>query len=470
MQPATRTAEDPEILLIAAPPVPHTQAPASPTKLPDKLPDSFANKPHDPPRLSDKALPICLDTVFRLAQDQNGQVNIARQRLTEAFAQQDLADKRWLPDLYLGTSYFRHEGGTQDFTGQYIKSSYGSLFAGVELHGKLDLRDAAFQRIDAARHVWQSRGELSKLTGETLLDAASTYVDLLAARAGEAISLDSERKLDILRDMAETLAKIDPGLRIEVTRIDAEVQAQKLLTRKLREGARSAAAKVNFLLGLDPETELVPLEGGIAAFTLVDANQPAQHLVDASLSKGPGVRELEGLLSLIEGARARSNGLGRLLPSVEVTMAEGAFGAGPGSQTTWDNRWDLCLHVRWNLTEAITARERRRLADAKIEQARLSYQDLRAKLTLGVYEASEASRSGRDQATLGVKQIQQAEEAYRISHVRLKEQVKGASPSEVLLSIRSLSGARLTYLGALRDLDKAQLRLFVLVGAAGSCE
>ena len=63
-------------------------------------------------------------------------------------------------------------------------------------------------------------------------------------------------------------------------------------------------------------------------------------------------------------------------------MAEGAFGAGPGSQLAWDNRWDLGLHVKWNLTEAVTARDRRRLADAQIQQTRLGYQELRAKLDL----------------------------------------------------------------------------------------
>src|SRR5690242_4130242 len=58
-----------------------------------------------------KALPISLDTVLRLGQDQNGKVALAREQLHEAFAGQDLAAKRWLPDLFLGTSYYRHEGG-----------------------------------------------------------------------------------------------------------------------------------------------------------------------------------------------------------------------------------------------------------------------------------------------------------------------------------------------------------------------
>ena len=149
-------------------------------------------------------------------------------------------------------------------------------------------------------------------------------------------------------------------------------------------------------------------------------------------------------------------------------MAEGAFGAGSGAQSTWDNRWDMGLHVKWNLTEALTARERRRVADAQNHQAHLSYQDLRAKLTLGVHEAREACLSAQEQMRLGQQQIKAAEEVYQLSNTRLTEGIKGRSPSEVLMGVRSLAGARLSYLQAVRDFDKAQLRLFVLVGGRGS--
>ena len=423
--------------------------------------------PQQPPQQS-QGVPISLDTVLRLAQDRNGQMAIARQRLQEAFAQQDLASKKWLPDLTVGTAYYRHEGGIQDVDGQFLHSSYGSLFAGLEMRGKLDMREAAYLRIDAERKVWQQKGELSKLTSETLLDAAGTYVDILAAGTSEVVSQESEKKLGELAALALTLANIDPGLRVELVRVNSEIQGQKITTRKLREGANNAAAKLVYLLGVDPRCDLVLLDRQLAVFELVNHAQSAQVLVNQALAKGPGVRELEGLLGLIDEARAKSGGPGRFIPSFEVSMAEGAFGAGPGAQSTWDNRWDLGLHVKWNLTEALTARERRRVADAQGHQSHLSYQDLRAKLTLGVHEAREACLSSQEQMRLGRQQIKLAEDVYQLSNTRLTEGIKGRSPSEVLMGVRSLAGARLNYLQAVRDFDKAQLRLFVLVGGHGS--
>src|SRR6478752_6370764 len=73
-----------------------------------------------------KPIPICLDTVLRLAQDQNGQVRLARMRLDDAENDQVWANKHWLPDLSVGMGAARHEGGIQDFQGNLVKSSYGS--------------------------------------------------------------------------------------------------------------------------------------------------------------------------------------------------------------------------------------------------------------------------------------------------------------------------------------------------------
>ena len=103
-------------------------------------------------------LPVSLDTVLRLSKDANGQVRMARERLEEAFAKQDL-NRRWLPDVTVGPSYYRHEGGIQDFQGNLIHSSYGSFFGGMELRGKVDFKDLAFKRIEAGRSVLSARAK-----------------------------------------------------------------------------------------------------------------------------------------------------------------------------------------------------------------------------------------------------------------------------------------------------------------------
>lgn len=416
------------------------------------------------PPVDDMKIPISLDAVLRLAQDQNGEVAIAREKLAEAFAEEDVAQKKWIPDLTVGGSVYRHDGGIQDFNGNLVKSHYSSVFGGLEIRGKLDLRNFTYDKLDAARKTWMQRGELSRLTSEKLLEAAGTYIDLLAARSGEAVSGELDKKLTILLEDAKKMEKLDPIAKAEVVRVQNELHAQALIRRKLREGANGAAAKLIYLLGLDPSSELVIMDKAIAPFDLVDVSGPPEKLVAQVLANGPGIQELEGLLALIDDALVRSQGAARYLPAMELSLLEGGFGAGPGTSLRWDNRFDLGLHARWNLTDFIVRREKQQVNLSKVQQAQLTYQDLRAKLILALFEAREVSLSSKEQIQFGRQQIKSAEKSYQLSTERIVG--KGKNPTEILLAIRSIAAGQLAYITAIREYDKAQLRLFILVGDA----
>jgi outer membrane protein TolC len=419
-----------------------------------------------PPAKAPRPLPIGLDTVLRLAEQQNGQVALAREKVREAYATKDLAGSAWLPTIQAGTAYFRHEGGIQNEDGTLTHSSFGNLFAGMDFYGRLDLREAVFAQVNAERQVWQQKGELSRVTSEVLLEAASTYIDLLAARTGEAVGLQLLKYEEEILEQARGLAKADPGGQIQVEAIEAEVFGIRQATAKLHQQGDAAGLKLAYLLGLGPDVQLVPVDGRLVAFELVDLGTPPEELVGRALATGPGVRELERLLAVVGSAREKAKGPGKLMPVLEMRMLEGAFGAGPGSRLDWDNTWDLGLQARWNLTDLVTASKTQRVAESRLQQLHLTYQDVRAKLASGVEEAREASLSGRDEMRLAGEAVRHANEGYQLSSKRLKAGAPGASPTDVLPFIRGLQGAYLNYIGVVSAYDKAQLRLMVLLGGA----
>jgi outer membrane protein TolC len=192
------------------------------------------------------------------------------------------------------------------------------------------------------------------------------------------------------------------------------------------------------------------------------------ELVDHALRNGPGVNEMDGLLAMIHESMAKSKRT-EWMPIVGARMAEGAFGAGPGASSTWDNRWDLGLQARWNLTPFITRSDRLKAAQAKANQAHVAYQDLRGKLTAGVQEAQITSRSTQEQIAYGAKQIEKAKESYTQSNTRRAERPTRYPFTDVFLSISSLTRARLGYVSAVSDHNKAQVRLMVLLGP-GACQ
>jgi outer membrane protein TolC len=426
---------------------------------PAVAPASAAAAPHS-------TLPLTLDAVLKLAEEQNPQMALARERVCQAFAEKDLADKRWLPDVNVGSGYYRHEGGIQDQDGALVRSSTGAVIAGVDLNARFDPRAAAYAKLDAARRTWQQKGELRRVTTEVLLDAAGTYVDLLAAHSGLAISHTLNTDLRALQGRADKLANLERGARVEVVRIDAEITGQEQLARKLEGQARAAAAKLAYLLGLDPCTEIVPAEDALVAFSLADADVPCCELVAKATTCGPGMREMEAILCVIHKGMEDAAGPQRFLPVMTAQALEGGFGAGPNGGLTFANRFDVAVQARWNLTELLTSDAQRRIGTSVVNQAHLTYADLKGKLTLAVQEARETIVSGRQQIQLAEEQIKQAQTAYELSDVRLREGIQGSSFSEVLQSRRGVALARANYLGILRDYDKAQLRLMILTGCS----
>jgi outer membrane protein TolC len=434
----------------------YQEAAPPPTRVASELPKVVASEP--------KQVPINLDTVLRLAEEQNAQIGIAREKVNESLAENDVAARGWLPKVYAGVGYFRHEGGIQNPDGTFVHSSFGSLYPGLDIQSELDLRAATYDRVNAERKVLEQKGELSKVTTETLVEATETYFDLLTARRAEAVLRDLDRYHTDLLKRATDLQKEVGDVLVEGVR--GEMAGRKQALAKLHQQGDAASAKLVYLLGLAPQTQLVPMDDVPAPIQVVDATPEPATLVDHALTSGPGVRELQSLLGTLQSGMAQLEGPQRFVPKFCLSANEGAFGAGPGSRMEWDNRLDIGLAARWNLTEFLSARELRRVAASRMQQAQLSYQDLRGKLALSVEEARTAILSGQEQIKTGQEQIQHTGRSLDLSEKRLQENVAGASTTEVLQSLRGLEAAHINYLQAIAAHNKAQIRLMLLLGPA----
>ncbi len=247
-----------------------------------------------------REVPITLDTVFRLAEEHNARIGVAREKLHESLLLEEQACRSWLPDIYAGVAYYRHEGGIQNFQGDLIHSSTQALYPGMQIDSELDLREATFRQISSARQVWQQKAELSQINSEILLDAATTYIDLLTACRGEALMRELEACERKVLARSEALAKTERGVDGMVDGLNAVLNNRQLLTSKLRQKGDAASAKLVYLLGLPPETVLVPMEPVLTPIELVDVTPPVHDLVNQAMTNGPGVQELEGLLAVIQ--------------------------------------------------------------------------------------------------------------------------------------------------------------------------
>src|SRR2546426_575621 len=89
-------------------------------------------------------LPHLRRLALRLAEENNPQIALAREKLCESQTEQELACRGWMPNVYAGLGYYRHEGGIQNEDGTLTHSSTGALFPGMELRTEVDVREATF--------------------------------------------------------------------------------------------------------------------------------------------------------------------------------------------------------------------------------------------------------------------------------------------------------------------------------------
>jgi outer membrane protein TolC len=437
---------------------------------PDALPAPAqlpAPAPTPVPAPTPTATPVNLDSVFRLAEEHNPQIALAREKVNESQIENQLAAKGWLPKVTAGVGYYRHEGGIQNEDGTLTRSSFGALWPNVDLHTEFDVREATFHRIDAERKRWQQQGELSKVSNEQLLDAAQTYIDLLTARRSEAVAKELEKyQRDVLM-RAKDLAKEGGQLLVETA--EAELNGTQAAESRMRQQGDAAAAKLAYLLGLDPLSDLVPVDEALAPIHVVDASPATADLVARALTDGPGVNELQQMLAVIDSGMAELQGPKKYLPTIGLCVGEGMFEAGTNSTLGGSNRLDVGVQARWDLTEVFRARDEKQLAESRRRQVALSYDDLRSKLTLGVREARGAILSGRVQMDKAAEQVKRASESYRLADLRLKQNAPGSSPAEVLQSLRGLEQAHYNYITSVSAYNKAQIRLLLLLGPVEAC-
>jgi outer membrane protein TolC len=438
---------------------------------PPLAPDSkfrLASAPAD--RSAPHAMPISLDAVLRLAEESNPQITLAQTKVWSAFTEKQLAAARWLPDVYVGVGYFQHDGGIQLQQGPIIDSNTNAFTVGPNFSFSYDPREYTYRQLLAARKVWQENGDLSKVTYEQTLDASTTYIDLLAAHTALNISMDLQKALESLHAEAKKAHEIlkTAPIELEEQRIQQEINTQVQNQRKLQGKINALSARLAYLLGLDMSTILLPVDTQMAAFHIVDISPPLEALVAQSLANGPGIRDLEGILSVIQTGLGQARGISRFAPQVDLQVGEGLFGAGVLGGMGYDNRFDLAVQARWNLTELLHGERKRQVAMAQMNQVAWTYQELRARLTMGVQESQSTILSSSSQFTLAEDQIRDAKKMLE-SVQTLQKKTPDVTYSQVLLAHQAVAKAQLNYVELLQEFDKAELRLMILLGPGAKC-
>jgi outer membrane protein TolC len=429
-------------------------------------------------------------------------IALASERIRFAAAQLDRAQVLWLPTVYLGVDYFRHDGQIQDVAGNVFGTSKSAFMLGAAPFAVFALSDAIFAPLAERQVVRAREAGLQIARNDSLLAVAEAYFTVQQARGELAGAIDAARRAEEVVRRTEKLAAGGQGILadVDVVRARAEFDRRDQALDTARERWRVASADLVRVLRLDPAALVQPLEVPHLRVTLIALDKPVDDLIPVALTSRP---ELAAQQALVQATlvRLRQERLRPLIPSVLLrgastnpagTLAGGYFGGGLNDNLShYSARSDFDVQILWELQNLGFGN--RALVDQRRAENRLSVldlfrlQDQVAAEVAQAYAQAQSAASRLGKAENGLKYaVESANQNFEgLGQTRTTGGATAGSrvvilvirPQEVVAAIQALALAYNDYFGAVADYNRSQFRLYralgqpaqLLTGPGGDC-
>ena len=448
------------------PPPPPLVCPASPAcaAAPESTPDAAA------PAWPLETQLIDLPSALRLADGQNPEIAVARERISEALAQQERAEVIWLPHLNYGPAWARHDGQLQKSEGQVITTSRSSAFVGGGWALSLDLADAIYTPLAARQVTAARRAGAEAVAHDRLLDVALAYTDLLQVYAELQINAETTEHARRLVELTENYEKTGKGVAADTARARTEASIRE--SERLEIEGRSAvvSARLVQLLQLSPELSLRPIEPALAPMAIVPEQAPLPELLAQALLNRPELAENRALI-IATLERWRAAKVAPLVPNLWLAYEAGGFGGGPNAFFgDFSGRSDFSAMAVWHLKNlGFGDRALQRERYAQHAQAVFRQNVIEADVANQVVSSFGIAFARRRELAAAQRAVADARVSYRLNEDRIRRAPDQGRPIELLQAIQALALARREYLRVVADYNAAQFRLYTAMGNPPLC-
>src|SRR5713226_8198153 len=413
---------------------------------------------------TNKIYAIDLPTVLRLADAQNLDIQIARERLKEAKANQEGATEQFFPWVSPGAAYRRHEGRIQATEGTILDVEKQAYAVGGTLTAQMDLGDAIYRSLAAKQLVHAADHALASQRQDSTLAAAQGYYDLAKARALAEVVKEAQ---SISQDYQQQLhAAVGAGIAFKGDELRVQVQTERyqLALRQALEQQRVAAARLAQTLHLDASVELVPQDADLVPLTLIEPNTALDSLVQQALRARPEVKQNQALVAAARDAR---NGAvyGPLIPSLGAQTFVGGLGGGKNDSTgNFGRSEDYFVGLGWRIGPGgLFDFGRVNATKARLETARLGIEKVQDEVVRQVVEGQTRVDSLRDQLGTVKQNLATASETLRLT--RERKQFGVGAVLEDIQAQQDLTQARSDFVTTIAEYNKAE---YILSRAVGS--
>src|SRR5438128_5198816 len=252
---------------------------------------------------SPKVLTINLPTALRLAGARNIDIQLAREKLAEAYAAEESAIERFFPWIAPGVTYRRHDNLIQNTEGLIEEVHKQSYAPGGVVVAQTEIGDAIFKSLEAHQLAKAARHGLDAQQQQTILAAARGYFDLAAAHEPLGVAREALRASSDYT--AETARAVDAGIAFkgDALRVKVQQQRDQIALRRAEESARLASAKLVQTLHLDPIVELMPRDASVVPLSIISTKETLGDLVSQALAARPEAQESAAFFSAAQHAK-----------------------------------------------------------------------------------------------------------------------------------------------------------------------
>ncbi len=428
-----------------------------------------------------RPLPINLATALRLSGARPILISAAQLSAQVAAADLERAQVLWLPNLYLGPSYYRHDGATQSQAGNFLENDRNSLLAGAGPVVQFAMTDAIYAPL-AARQVVRARElDVQRARNDALLNVADSYYAVQQARGRLIGYEDSVVKGRELHKTVSASLLITGGLvpAIEVNRVNTLLASLNQSVALAQGDWGTASAELTRVLRLDPTAMIAPLEPPHLQMTLISPDEPLDDLIPIGLMGRP---ELATQQALVQAslARLKQERMRPLIPSLLIMGDAGQAAPGQylmggffqansnnGAGTSSAGRSDVNVQLLWALNN-MGYGNRALVRGREAEQQQAVVEMFRIQDTV----AAEIARAHAQLASAAVR-VKEAEAGVAQAQISFAGNLKGLSettrfgdvlvlvnrPQEVVAALQQTAMAYDNYFTAINEYNRAQFRL-----------
>jgi outer membrane protein TolC len=456
--------------------------------VPDPLPPATGRNveppriPSPPTILKSDVAPIDLDSALRLANVQNPEFNVARQRVLEAVALRQLAAAQFLPTLNAGMNYDTHSGNLQQSNGNILSVQRSAVYVGaganavaagtVGIPGVFLQGNAAsvvLEYLQSRQFVRQRAYDNIAVRNQVFLRTAVGYSELVRAEGRRAVAIQNRDEARTIARLTADYAKAGQGRPADANRAATELARRESYIQQVEAEVIAASARLCALLNLDPSTRLHPTDAFVVPHPLVPDPIPIAELIALGLLHRPelGAQRAAVERGMLALAQARALPFS---PNIFLGFSGGTFGGGSNLVRpifgNLSGRTDFDVVTFWTIKNlGIGNAAIIRGAGAGLQINR--YQQIEAlnMVREQIAEAYARTHARFAQIEINESAVQSGALAFEEDFDRIRFRgERDVLPIELLNSFKLLADARLAYLDAIVDYNNAQFDMYVALG------